>query len=166
MSRTSRRTARLLLRRVEETDLADFDALEAAIRRAETPPRTLPSRERSAAYLAMFLRAWDEGDLGYWSVRYQGRVVGFGGVQPKIWRGRECWNLYYRVHPDCQGLGIAGELVDEAITAAAEVRPEWPVLVETRPDNAPAIRVAERAGLVRLGPEKNEEYATLLTPSR
>jgi RimJ/RimL family protein N-acetyltransferase len=162
MSLTERRTDRLLLRRVEETDLADFDALEAALRRAETPP----APQRSAAYLAMFLRAWDEGDLGYWTIRYQDRVVGFGGVQPKVWRGRECWNLYYRVHPDCQGLGIAGEVAREAIAAAAEVRPEWPVLVETRPENLPAIRVAERAGLVRLGPEENEEYATLLTPDR
>lgn len=160
MNLTERRTDRLLLRRVEETDLADFDALEAAIRGAS------PARERSAAYLAMFLRAWEEGDLGYWSVRYQDRVVGFGGVQPKVWRGRECWNLYYRVHPDYQGLGIAGEVARAAITAAAEVRPEWPVLVETRPDNLPAIRVAERAGLIRLGPEENEEYATLLTPAR
>lgn len=164
MNLTDLRTARLLLRRVEETDLADFDALEAAIRSAETPPRKPPARERSAAYLAMFLRAWHEGDLGYWSVRYQDRVVGFGGVQPKTWRGRECWNLYYRVHPDCQGLGIASEVAAAAITAAAEVHPEWPVLVETRPDNLPAIRVAERAGLLRLGPEENEEYATLLTP--
>lgn len=68
------------------------------------------------------------------------------------------------MHPDCQGLGIASELATEAIAAAAEVHPEWPVLVETRPDNLPAIRVAERVGLVRLGPEKGEEYATLLTP--
>lgn len=160
MSVTSRRTARLWLRRVHDSDLDEFVALQAAI-----DPRPF-DRAESAGYLANFVRVWDEGHLGYWSVRYQDRVVGFGGVQPTVWRGRECWNLYYRVHPDCQGLGIAGELAAEAIVAAAEVRPEWPVLVETRPDNAPAIRVAERAGLVRLGPEDGEEYATLLTPDR
>ena len=160
MNLTERRTDRLLLRRVRDTDLDDFVALQAAL---DPGP---PDRSKSAGYLANFARAWDEGDLGYWSVTYEGRVVGFGGVQPKVWRGRQCWNLYYRVHPDCQGLGIAGEVAREAITAAAEVRPEWPVLVETDPDNVAAIRVAERAGLVRLGPEEGEEYATLLTPTR
>ncbi len=160
MNLTERRTGRLLLRRVRDSDLDEFVALQAII--GGRPP----DRDRSAGYLADFVRAWDHGGLGYWSVTYEGRVVGFGGVQPKVWRGRECWNLYYRVHPDCQGLGIAGEVAREAIAAAAEVRPEWPVLVETDPDNLPAIRLAERAGLIRLGPEDGEEYATLLTPDR
>jgi RimJ/RimL family protein N-acetyltransferase len=159
MNLTERRTDRLSLRRVRDTDLDEFVALQAAL-----DPRP-PDRAESAGYLANFARVWDEGDLGYWSVTYEGRVAGFGGVQPKVWRGRKCWNLYYRVHPDCQGLGIAGEVAREAIAAAAEVRPEWPVVVETDPDNLAAIRVAERAGLVRLGPEANEKYATLLTPA-
>lgn len=160
MNHTERRTERLLLRRVRDTDLDEFVALQAAI--TARPP----DRETSARYLSDFVRAWDHSDLGYWSVTYEGRVVGFGGVQPKVWRGRRCWNLYYRVHPDCQGLGIAGEVTREAIAAAAEVHPEWPVLVETDPDNVAAIRVAERAGLIRLPPEENEQYATLLTPAR
>lgn len=88
MNLTERRTERLLLRRVRLSDLDEFVALQAALE-----PR--PSdRAEAAGYLANFVRVWDEGDLGYWSVRYQDRVVGFGGVQPKVWRGRDCWNLY------------------------------------------------------------------------
>jgi RimJ/RimL family protein N-acetyltransferase len=40
------------------------------------------------------------------------------------------------------------------------VRPAWPVVVETRPWNTAAIRVAERAGLSRQ--RADDEYAVLL----
>ena len=37
------------------------------------------------------------------------QVAGFGGVQPEQWRGRDCWNLYYRIWPQLWGRGIATE---------------------------------------------------------
>lgn len=143
-------------------DLDAFVALEAALRAREQPPRDAPPSAESARYLADFCRVWECGELGYWTVRYQDRVAGFGGVQPKLWRDRWCWNLYYRVAPDLWGLGIATELAREAIAAGARVHPDWPVLVETRPWNAAAIAVAERVGLVRQPAGPDDEYAVLL----
>jgi RimJ/RimL family protein N-acetyltransferase len=162
MAPFERSTARLRLRRVTMDDLAAFVALEASLRAREEPPRERPAIAQSARYLADFTRVWDRGELGYWTIVFQGRIAGFGGVQPKLWRERRCWNLYYRVAPDFWGLGIATEMAREAIAAAAAVHPAWPVVVETRPWNTAAIRVAERAGLSRQEARIEDEYAVLL----
>jgi hypothetical protein len=42
------------------------------------------------------------------------------------------------------------------------VHPAWPVVVETRPWNTTAIKVAERAGLSRQEARADDEYAVLL----
>ncbi|HWE90457.1 MAG TPA: GNAT family N-acetyltransferase [Pseudonocardiaceae bacterium] len=157
-----RSTARLRLRRVTMDDLAAFVALETALRAQENPPREPPASTESARYLAAFTQVWDGGELGYWTILRDGRIAGFGGVAPKLWRDRRCWNLYYRVAPACWGLGIATEMAREAIAVAATVHPQWPVLVETRPHNTAAIRVAERAGLRRQETPADDKYAVLL----
>ncbi|GAA4834951.1 GNAT family N-acetyltransferase [Saccharopolyspora rosea] len=158
-------TARLRLRRVAAADLGAFAALEASLREREDPPREPPDLAASAKYLAEFCSVWERGELGYWTILFRGEVAGFGGVQPKLWRGRRCWNLYYRVFPGLWGIGIATEMAREAISAAATAHPDWPVLVETRPWNTAAIRVAERVGLIRQEPQAGDEYAVLLLQS-
>jgi RimJ/RimL family protein N-acetyltransferase len=162
MTSFERSTARLRLRRVTMDDLEAFIALEATLRERENPPREPPAIAESARYLAEFCRVWDRGELGYWTIEWQERIAGFGGVQPKLWRERHCWNLYYRVAPVYWGLGIATETAHEAIAAAAAVQPTWPVLVETRPENIAAIKVAERIGLRRQAAQAGDEYAVLL----
>ena len=69
------------------------------------------------------------------------------------------------VFPGLWGLGIATEVISEAISAPATAHPDWPVLVETRPWNTAAIRVAERVGLIRQEPQAGDEYAVLLLES-
>ena len=144
-----RTTRRLHLHRVTMADLDAFVDLETELRRHETPAREAPERGTWTGYLEQFVRVWDDGELGYWTIRYEGRVAGFGGVKPKHWRDGNCWNLYYRLYPQMTGLGLATEMAREAVAAAAERHPEWPVLVETRPANRLAIAVAQRAGLTR-----------------
>ncbi|KAA2261966.1 GNAT family N-acetyltransferase [Solihabitans fulvus] len=162
MASLERTTARLRLRRVTMADLDAFVALETALRAAEEPPREPPAVASSAGYLADFARVWDRGELGYWAIEFLGQVAGFGGVQPKLWRDRRCWNLYYRVDPAFRGLGIATETAREAVAAGSSVHPGWPVLVETRPWNTAAITVAERAGLTRQPTRDGDEHAVLL----
>lgn len=157
-----RHTARLELSPVHLDDLAAFVDLETVLRAAETPPRPAPDRDVWAGYLANFVEAWAEGGLGYWTLRLDRQIVGFGGVRPKSWNGRDCWNLYYRLYPAYQGRGLATELAQAAVSAAAERRPAWPVLVETRPGNAAAIAVAERAGLLRRPDLDGDGWAVLL----
>lgn len=162
MAVCERSTERLLLRRVYESDLDAFVALESALRAREVPPRDPPEVASSARYLSDFVDVWERGELGYWSVWLDGSIVGFGGVQPKRWRARRCWNLYFRVLPTLWGLGIATEMAREAVVAGRDAHPNWPVLAETRPWNAAAINVAERAGLVRLQDDAEGGYAVLL----
>jgi RimJ/RimL family protein N-acetyltransferase len=139
-----------------------FIALEGELRALEDPPRAAPDPETWTAYLAQFVEVWDGGELGYWSAHHQDQLVGFGGVKPKRWRERDCWNLYYRLFPKETGRGFATELARAAVTAGAEVQPDWPVLVETRPTNIAAIAVAERAGLVRRPALDGDGWAVLL----
>lgn len=155
-------TRRLRLTPVSIADADAFVALETALRAAESPPREPPDRARWAGYLEQFVAVWAHGPLGYWTARLDGHVVGFGGVKPKHWQGRDCWNLYYRLHPDHHGSGLATELARAAVAAAAGIRPAWPVLVETRPTNLAAIAVAERAGLSRRPELDADGWAVLL----
>ena len=145
--------------------MADLDAfvdLETELRRGENPPRHPPDRTVWTGYLEQFVAVWGNGEQGYWAAEYAGQVAGFGGVKPKRWRGRECWNLYYRFFPRYMGLGLATELSREAVAVAAQERPDWPVLVETRPSNAAAIAVAEHAGLTRRPELDDDGWAVLL----
>jgi RimJ/RimL family protein N-acetyltransferase len=80
---SERTTARLQLRRITLADLDAFVDLEAELRRRDAPSRRPPDREVWGEYLARFASVWDEGDLGYWTLRHNGRVAGFGGVQAK-----------------------------------------------------------------------------------
>jgi RimJ/RimL family protein N-acetyltransferase len=155
-------TERLRLRRVRMSDVDAFVALEAALRARERPPREPPEVAESERFLARFVRVWDRGELGYWTILCAGRIAGFGGVAPVSWRGRPCWNLYYRLAPDFWGRGIAVETARAAVAAAAATHPDWPVVVETSPDNTAAIRVAERAGLSRQPALPGDRYATLV----
>ncbi|QUH02536.1 GNAT family N-acetyltransferase [Saccharopolyspora erythraea] len=155
-------TSRLKLRRVRESDLDAFAALEASLRAREEPPRKPPEVLDCARFLNAFVEVWDRGEHGYWTILLGERVAGFGGVQPKLWRDRRCWNLYYRVAPEFWGMGIATETARAAIAAGASAQPGWPVLVETSPSNASAIRVAERVGLTRQPACPDGEYAVLL----
>jgi len=70
-------------------------------------------------------------------------------VRPLQFRGRTCWNLYYRLAPEVWGMGLAVEAACEAVAVAEALHPDWPVLARTRPANGPAVRVAEGAGLTQ-----------------
>ena len=135
-------TQRLSLTRVTMADLDEFLALHEV----EDEPRSVEALTR---LLADFCAVWDAGEHGYWRISFDGRTAGFGGVKPKTWRGRPVWNLYYRIWPALQGNGIATEMARKAISVANEIHPDWPVLVETRPDNVPSIRLAESVGMTR-----------------
>ncbi len=162
MPAAERSTARLVLRPIGVDQLDAYVDLQTHLRRLEDPPRPPADPVACAGYLATFAQAWTTEGLGYWCAYLDGTVAGFGGVQPKRWLGQDCWNLYYQLFPHQTGRGLATELALAAIGAAAEVRPEWPVLVETRPTNSAAIAVAVRAGLTRRSELDADGWAVLL----
>jgi RimJ/RimL family protein N-acetyltransferase len=134
-------TQRLVLHRVTMDDLDNFLALHALESRR--------SPEVITKLLQDFCAVWESGELGYWRIEFEGRTAGFGGVKPRTWNGRKVWNLYYRMWPEMRGKGIATEMARKAIAVAKERHPDWPVVVETRPDNVPSVKLAEGVGMTR-----------------
>jgi [ribosomal protein S5]-alanine N-acetyltransferase len=108
-----------------------------------------PSDAESTALAREFVRDWERHGIGYWVVEHDGRLIGMAGVRPGVRGGRDYWNLYFRFVPEARGQGFAREAVEEAIRVAHSHEPRWPVLVWTRPANAPAARLAEAVGMTR-----------------
>lgn len=140
-------TARLDLAEVTEDDLDDLHALSADPRVWEHFPsgRHL-DRGATAKQLVMFRNSWDEAGLGYWTARLRqsAEFVGAGGCALR--RGA-AWNVYYRIRPEAQGHGYASEMVEAALKAAREVRPDLPITAFLLEHNVASRRTAERAGL-------------------
>jgi RimJ/RimL family protein N-acetyltransferase len=107
------------------------------------------SEERLRSWLAH----WADDGIGYHVVEDSdsGEVLGFTGVRHT---DAEAWgeppepllNLYYRFAPRSWGTGVASKAVGQVLSWAKEHRPERPVVVVTRPDNEPSLRLARRQG--------------------
>jgi RimJ/RimL family protein N-acetyltransferase len=148
------RTGRLCLDAVTRGDLDQLHELHA------DPEvwRHLPSgrhgtREQTAAYIADIERDWATVGLGYWAIRPGGHrddgapaaaLIGIGGCAV---RHDAMWNLYYRLTPAAQGRGFAAETVTAALAAAADLRPDLPVVASLLEHNRSSMVAAERAGL-------------------
>jgi RimJ/RimL family protein N-acetyltransferase len=132
---------KLVLHPVSMADLDDFLALHAL--ESRRPPAAITQ------LLKDFCAVWESGEHGYWRIEFEGRTAGYGGVKPRTWRGQTVWNLYYRMWPALRGKGIAKEMARRAVSVARELHPDWPVLVETRPDNVPSVKLAEGIGMTR-----------------
>ena len=155
-----RRTARLRLRRVTRRDVAAVVSLSTDPRTHIHSPTRAPTREEAEGYVQRFAEDWDIHGLGYWIVEYEGRDVGLAGVKASTLDERPCWNMYYRFTPAVHGRGLAAEATREALAAAREHTPEWPVVVRTRPLNKPAARLAQAIGLVRRPDLDSEGFIT------
>ena len=156
------RTARLVLRPVEEGDL---DAL-LAIRNAPAVLATtntgadLP-RERMAGQLGRRLASWRDHGLGSWLVLRGGAPVAFVEVAP-IGEGSgvppDEIELGVVVHPDHWGRGYAGEA---GLAVAADLFER--VYAGVDPENERSLRALTKApGVRQVGPELYELSAAAL----
>ena len=147
-------TARLTLRRLLPTDGPAMFAVhgDPATYRY-SPARPHPDLATSEEMLRALLQGWDTSGFGYWTVLLargaDEKIIGFGGVEHRVWRERKVLNLYYRLTPSAWGQGYATELAQRAVSLARTYLPQWPVVARTRANNLPSIRTAERAGLIR-----------------
>jgi RimJ/RimL family protein N-acetyltransferase len=162
-STRERRTARLLLRPIRESDLTVLESIHVDPRTNTYSADGPPSRERVQSMLASFIAAWEGSGHSYWSVELEGTVVGAAGVEARAILGRRCWNLYYRFDADVRGRGLATEAATEAVAVARALDAARPVVARTRPENERAARLAERAGLVRRPDLDHDGYTVLAT---
>ncbi len=145
-------TARLVLRRLQPTGGPAMFAVHGDPATYRYSPATPHSDlATSEEMLRACLQGWDTSGFGYWAVTLaqEEKVIGFGGVEHRVWRDRDVLNLYYRFTPSAWGHGYATELARIAVTLARTHLPIWPVIARTRAENIPSIRTAERAGLLR-----------------
>lgn len=143
------------------------------------PQETHPDVEHTARFLSPMLAHWGDHGFGYWTVLVPrevwpdgvagggdddaGRVIaGLGGIQHREVDGEPALNVYYRFAPVTQGRGLAGLVIRHALETAAIVAPGRDVVVRTRPANAAARHVAERAGFVDEGLEPGTDDMQLL----
>jgi RimJ/RimL family protein N-acetyltransferase len=78
------------------------------------------------------------------------------------------WNLYYRFSPAAQGHGFAAEMVKAACDAAADLRPDLPLVASVLAHNRSSQATALRAGLEQVwrGPETQMSARSgLFTPT-
>lgn len=148
MTRTAEvSTERLTLAAVTDADLDELHSLSSDPRVWQHfPAGRHTSREQTARQIEGFVAAWRRDGLGYWTARLRedDAFVGVGGCT--LTRG-VAWNVYYRIRPEMQGRGLASELVAAARAAAAQVRPDLPVVAYLVEHNLASRRTAERAGL-------------------
>ena len=131
----------------------------------------------SGEFIGSIDHHWTRYDFGYWAVLVprdwwpEGVPdhedddwvhAGLGGIQHHEVHGEQVLNVYYRFGTVVQGRGIAAYVLDEAKALAARVAPGHDLLVRTRPENAAARRVAERAGFTDLGLSPWEDDTQLL----
>lgn len=143
------------------------------------PQETHHDLEQTRAFLAPMLTHWAEHGYGYWAVLVPsevwpegvggtedadgGRVLaGLGGIQHYTMAGTGVLNTYYRFATAVQGRGLARALLTQVLATAPLVAPELDVVVRTRPANAVARHVAERAGFVDEGLEPGTTDMQLL----
>ena len=135
--------------------------------------------DQSRRFVAPMIEHWERHGFGYWTLLVPGdwwpdgvpgpgprdadRVhAGLGGVATHTIQDVPVLNVYFRLAPSVQGRGLAGLIVAAAVRMAPVVAPGVDIVVRTRPANAAARRVAERAGFVDEGLEPGTTDMQLL----
>lgn len=146
---------------------------------AYDPHETHTDLRHTDLLLAPVLAHWATHGFGYWSVLAPRAftdgagpgdggeggdpvIVGLGGIQHRTVSGHPALNVYFRFAPAAQGRGLARTLLREVHSLAPIVAPGTDVVVRTRPANAAARHVAERAGFVDEGLEPGTTDMQLL----
>ncbi|MGP4018064.1 GNAT family N-acetyltransferase [Saccharopolyspora sp. 5N708] len=145
------RTRRLILRRIQPGDSDAFVAVHTDPATYRYDPFDLRTPQQALELLERFQDCWRTDGIGYWTIRRIGSqdVIGFGGLRLWVEEGESVLNLYYRLRPVAWGNGYAPEMAEAAVRWANRNRPDRPVLIVTKSDNTPSVRVAEKLGFVR-----------------
>jgi ribosomal-protein-alanine N-acetyltransferase len=145
-------TVRLMLRRLRAEDGPAMFAVHGdPATNQHNPAGPDADLAASEARLRSMMQHWESYGFGYWAVTLPQTevIIGFGGVEHRLWRERDMLNLYYRFASNAWGQGYATEVAQTAVALARQHLPLWPIVARTRAENSASIKTAERAGLLR-----------------
>lgn len=114
----------------------DVVELYAALHGAEGPER-----------LDAALAHWQRDGIAPWTLSHAGHDVGVGGFSPEP--QEPALRLTFHFLPQVWGQGLAREFVGGALAYAGTTLNADKVIAVMSPNNAPSLRVLEKAGFVR-----------------
>ena len=147
------KTEHLHLRPVSEEDADSVWLLHSDLRtNTYNPAGPMTDRSQAEEQAREWVANWATDGHGYWAVEelhVPGVVIGFAGIRAANWRGRQVYNLAYRLAPKVWGKGLAGELVVAAVERWHELGEYLPLVAYTTAENIPSQRTSLKGGLTR-----------------
>jgi [ribosomal protein S5]-alanine N-acetyltransferase len=140
------RTRRLLLARIERSDLGDLMRMHDDPRVVEMLGGVRPAN--ATALIEELAGHWDRPGYGWWIARDpdSGRFLGRGGLRPVVVNGASETELAYGFLPEYWGHGFATELARVAVAQGFVRIGLRDVIGLTLPGNPASRRVMEKSG--------------------
>lgn len=138
------RTARLILRRARQSDLAEVNAFMAhvgAMRYWSTPPHE--TLEHTRSWLQTMIDAPEELSEGF-LIEFEGRVIGEVGAFPLPHFG-------FILHPDCWRRGLGFEAASATVRHIFRTRTVESLVADVDPRNGDSISLLEKLGFRKTG---------------
>ena len=146
-----RTTSRLILRPPRLDDLASLFAIYGDPATNQfNPSGPLADIHKAQPPLDTWLRHWQEKGYGQWviaTLEAPGEVIGFGGLDSRLYLDTERLNLGYRFAASAWGQGYATELSRAALEYGFTELAVAEVFAVVRPAHMASIKVLEKVGM-------------------
>ncbi|MET0950934.1 MAG: GNAT family N-acetyltransferase [Pseudomonas sp.] len=144
-------TQRLMLRPPRAEDLTALFAIygDPATNRFN-PAGPLRENSQAQALLDSWLAHWQEKGFGQWAIATReaaDTVIGFGGIDARMYLDVERLNLGYRFAVTAWGKGYATELSQAALDYGFNDLQVADIFAVVRPSHLASIRVLEKMGM-------------------
>lgn len=153
-------TERLLLRRVDNTDVNEIFELRSNPETMKYIPRTLvTTTEEALEHIAMIDAKIDNNEGINWAITLKGdsKLIGLIGhyrIKPEHYRAE----IGYMLLPEYSGKGIITEAVQEAIKYGFEIMQLHSIEAVIDPENDGSARVLEKLHFVKEAHLKENEF--------
>jgi len=119
--------------------------------------------DRGPGRLIIDIQDWARHQVAPWVLYHAGHPVGVAGF--RIGFGEDGLELSFHFLPEVAGQGLASEFVQAALDHATTVLREDSYFAFVDKDNAPSIRILEKAGFVEERGTKGEKLMRLTLPA-
>ncbi len=148
------RTERLLLERPSEKDFEQYYGIFSKLENNLHNPKGAMDLENAKIAFANLLNHWNGYNFGMWrisEIKTPHIIIGFGGIDYRLYGDETKLNLGYRFDEKYWGKGYATELAKSAIHFAFETLGKTEVYAFVRPLNSASVRVLEKSGMLHTG---------------